>query len=64
MKLQLLLSCTVINAVAVVAMYDVVIIGGGIVGCSVLHELTSRGYHCLLVEKESELLTGASSGNR
>jgi glycine/D-amino acid oxidase-like deaminating enzyme len=44
--------------------YDVVIVGGGVVGCAVLHELTNYGYKCLLVEKENALLSGASSGNR
>jgi glycine/D-amino acid oxidase-like deaminating enzyme len=44
--------------------FDVLVIGGGVVGCSVLAELTKHGYRCLLVEKEPELLSGASSGNR
>lgn len=44
--------------------YDVLVIGGGVVGCAILHELTRLGYKCLLVEKHSHLLTQASSGNR
>ena len=44
--------------------FDVVIIGGGVIGCAVLHELTNHGYRCVLVEKENALVSGASSGNR
>ncbi|KAL5004687.1 hypothetical protein ScPMuIL_018143 [Solemya velum] len=43
--------------------YDVAIIGGGVVGCSVLFELTNHGYKCVLLEKSPHLLTGASCGN-
>jgi glycerol-3-phosphate dehydrogenase len=44
--------------------YDVVIIGGGVCGCSVVFELTQRGYRCLLLEKNDTLVAEASSGNR
>lgn len=43
--------------------YDVAIIGGGVVGCSILKELTSRGFNCVLCEQEDEILSGASCGN-
>ncbi|KAK3097408.1 hypothetical protein FSP39_009389 [Pinctada imbricata] len=44
-------------------LYDVAVIGGGVVGCSVLHELTSSGYRCVLLEKNSGLVSEASAGN-
>jgi len=44
--------------------YDVLIVGGGVIGCAILNELTRRGYKCLLTEKAQHLLTQASSGNR
>ena len=44
--------------------FDVVVIGGGIVGCSILDNLTDAGYKCHLVEKREHLVQGASSGNR
>ncbi|OWF48424.1 uncharacterized protein LOC110453104 [Mizuhopecten yessoensis] len=45
------------------SVYDVVIIGGGVVGCSQLFTLTRLGYRCLLLEKEAHLVSMASSGN-
>ena len=44
-------------------LYDVAIIGGGVIGCSILHELSSLNLRCILCEKEDELISGASSGN-
>ena len=44
--------------------YDVAIIGGGVIGCAILRELASQGYRCVLLEQHSDLLTGASAGNR
>ena len=44
--------------------YDVAIIGGGVMGCAILRELTSKGYRCILLEQHSNFLTGASGGNR
>ena len=44
--------------------YDVAMIGGGVVGCAVLRELTSRGLRCVLCEANSQLVSHASSGNR
>lgn len=44
--------------------YDIVIIGGGIVGIGVFNRLTLNGYtNVVLVEKSSQILTGASCGN-
>ena len=44
-------------------LFDVAIIGGGVIGCSILHELSSLNLRCILCEKEDELISGASSGN-
>ena len=44
--------------------FDVIVVGGGVVGCAVLHELTvHRGLCCMLVEASPHLVSGASSGN-
>lgn len=43
--------------------FDVVVVGGGVVGCAILHEFTSLGLSCILCEKEENLVSGASSGN-
>ena len=46
------------------ASYDAVVVGGGVVGCAVLRELTvHRGWRCLLLEASPHLVSGASSGN-
>lgn len=42
---------------------DVLVIGGGIVGCAVIRELSSLNLNVLLVEKASDVATGASSRN-
>ena len=42
---------------------DVLVIGGGIIGCSILRELSRYQLSCLLVEKEEDLAMGASSRN-
>ncbi len=44
-------------------MYDVVIVGGGVVGCSILRSLTLAGYQACLVEAEKDLLSHASGSN-
>ena len=49
--------------VAAAANWDVIVIGGGVVGCAVLRELTLRGWRALLVEALPHLCAGASSGN-
>lgn len=44
--------------------WDAIVVGGGVVGCAVLRELTvGRGLRCLLVEASQHLVAGASSGN-
>ena len=47
-----------------VDIFDVCIVGGGVVGCSCLFDLTNQGFRCLLLEKNSNLVSEASSGNR
>ena len=44
--------------------YDIIIIGGGLVGLGVFRQLTLNGYkNVLLLDKSPQILTGASSGN-
>jgi glycerol-3-phosphate dehydrogenase len=43
--------------------YDVIIIGGGVVGLAVLRAATLKGWRCALVERESDLLEWASGSN-
>lgn len=43
--------------------YDLMIVGGGVVGLAVLRAATLSGYKTVLIEKEEDLLTGASAGN-
>ncbi len=43
--------------------YDVAVIGGGVVGCAVLRELARYDLRLLLLEKESDLAEGVSKGN-
>ena len=46
------------------SVYEVIIVGGGVVGGAIVYELTLQGYRCLLLEKACHLVSGASSGNR
>ncbi|KAH9488801.1 hypothetical protein Btru_064819 [Bulinus truncatus] len=43
--------------------YDVAIIGGGVVGCALLFELSRKGYSCILLEKNQHIMSEASAGN-
>jgi glycerol-3-phosphate dehydrogenase len=45
------------------AIYDAVVVGGGVVGISVTRELALRGVKVALLEKEPHLVMGVSSGN-
>ncbi len=47
----------------ILACADVVIIGGGVVGCAVARRLTLEGATVLLLEKAPDILDGASKGN-
>lgn len=44
-------------------LYDLIVIGGGVVGLAVLRAATLNGWKCALVEAEDELLTQASGSN-
>ncbi|MDR3284882.1 MAG: NAD(P)/FAD-dependent oxidoreductase [Treponema sp.] len=44
-------------------LYDVVIIGGGVCGCSLLYALSRYNVRAVLVEKENDLAAGASRAN-
>src|SRR5512139_280958 len=43
--------------------YDVAVIGGGVVGCAILRELSRYDLRLLLLERESDLSEGVSKGN-
>lgn len=43
--------------------YDVAILGGGVVGCAILNKLTRIGKKCVLLEKGSDVAIGASKAN-
>ncbi len=43
--------------------YDLVIVGGGVVGSAVLRAATLKGYKCALIEKDKHLLSHASGSN-
>ncbi len=45
------------------AIYDVAVIGGGVVGCAVLRELSRYDLRLLLLEKASDLAEGSTKGN-
>src|SRR5215470_2848047 len=42
---------------------DVVIIGGGVVGCAIFRRLALAGLKPLLLERGEDILSGASKGN-
>ncbi|MGE4251540.1 MAG: NAD(P)/FAD-dependent oxidoreductase [Parvibaculaceae bacterium] len=44
-------------------MFDVGIIGGGVVGLAILRRLAMAGLDCVLLEKGKDILSGASKGN-
>ena len=43
--------------------YDLIVIGGGVVGLACLRAATLKGWKCALVEAEPDLLSHASGGN-
>ncbi len=43
--------------------YDCLIIGGGVVGCAILNKLTRLGKKAALLDKASDVATGASKAN-
>ncbi|KEZ76468.1 FAD-dependent oxidoreductase [Salinisphaera hydrothermalis C41B8] len=44
-------------------LYDVAVIGGGVVGCAVARRFTLEGARVVLLEKAPDILAGASKGN-
>ncbi|RPI97374.1 MAG: FAD-dependent oxidoreductase, partial [Spirochaetales bacterium] len=46
-----------------VELYDVAVIGGGVVGCAVLRELSRYRLRLVLLESNSDLAEGVSKGN-
>lgn len=44
-------------------MRDVIILGGGVCGCSLLYELSRYAVDCLLLEKENDLACGTTKAN-
>jgi glycerol-3-phosphate dehydrogenase len=44
-------------------MFDVAIIGAGVVGCAIARSFSIRGWKTLVLEKSSDILEGASKGN-
>eukprot|EP00980_Cylindrotheca_fusiformis_P004419 scaffold945_cov82-Cylindrotheca_fusiformis.AAC.4 len=44
-------------------MYDLIVTGGGVVGCSILRAATLEGYSACLVESQNDLLASASGSN-
>ena len=43
--------------------YDVAVIGGGVVGACIFDDLTLSGYAAVLVEKENDVATGSTKAN-
>ncbi len=43
--------------------FDIAIIGAGVVGCAIFKEFCENGAKTVLVEKENDILEGASKGN-
>lgn len=44
-------------------MFDVAVVGGGVVGCAVARRFTLEGARIVLLEKGADILAGASKGN-
>ncbi len=66
MKVRELLNNAKASASPVVTsptIYDVLVVGGGIVGCAVARKLSLDGAKVILVEKAEDILAGASKGN-
>ena len=43
--------------------YDVAIIGAGVVGCAAFREFVLAGARCMLIERDRDIINGASKGN-
>jgi glycerol-3-phosphate dehydrogenase len=51
------------RSAAVDGVFDVAVIGGGVVGCAVAREFTLAGARVILLEKGADILSGASKAN-
>ncbi len=54
---------TMTNRLSTNEVFDVLVIGAGVVGCAVARKLSLEGARVALVDKESDILEGASKGN-
>ena len=45
------------------SIYDLIVIGGGVVGCAIMRKLTLQGLKPILLEKGGDILSGASKSN-
>ena len=43
--------------------FDIAVIGGGVVGLAILRRFAMSGISCVLLEKDADILSGASKGN-
>ena len=43
--------------------FDVAVLGGGVVGASIFNSIVKSGYSCVLLEKNTDVATGASKAN-
>lgn len=43
--------------------FDVAVIGAGVAGCAVFRELVLAGAACVLIERDADIVNGASKGN-
>ncbi len=43
--------------------FDIAIVGAGVVGCAIFKEFSQNGAKTILIEKENDILEGASKGN-
>ena len=45
------------------AIHEVAVIGAGVVGCAIFRELVLAGLRCVLIEREPDIIAGASKAN-
>ena len=43
--------------------FDVLVIGSGAIGCAVAREMALLGQKCIILEKNMDIISEASSGN-
>ncbi len=43
--------------------YDIIVVGAGLVGCAMARKFTLEGAHVLVIEKATDIIDGASKGN-